>query len=46
MRESKKLYFFSSFHCASDNHQELVVVKNVSFFREITSYSVVLVFMA
>ena len=32
-------------HCASDNHQELVVVKNVSFFGEITSFSVVFVFM-
>ncbi len=33
-------------HCASDNHQELVVVKNISIFGEITSFSVVLVFMA
>ncbi|MBP3411821.1 MAG: hypothetical protein J6K89_01025, partial [Oscillospiraceae bacterium] len=33
-------------HCVSDNHQELVVVKNVSFFGEITPFSVVFVFMA
>ena len=33
-------------HCASDNRQELVVVKNVSFFGEITSFSVIFVFMA
>ncbi|MBP3413547.1 MAG: hypothetical protein J6K89_09840, partial [Oscillospiraceae bacterium] len=33
-------------HCASDNHQELVVVKNVAIFGEIISFSVVFVFMA
>ena len=32
-------------HCASDNRQELVVVKNVSIFGEISSFSVVFVFM-
>ena len=32
-------------HCASDNHQELVVVKNISIFGEISSFSVVFVFM-
>ncbi len=32
-------------HCASDDRQELVVVKNVSIFEEISSFSVVFVFM-